>query len=75
MPMRLIKVSTEDCGACKVLERNLKAAGIEYSDATEDEIAKYNVCAVPTLLLVDGDLVIKKHIGILTPEQLKEFTR
>lgn len=78
--MRLIKLYSNSCGPCKVLENNLKQANIEHenvlvaSDKGEELAEKYNVRNIPTLLLLDdNDNLIKKFTGILTPDKLKEF--
>ena len=78
--MRLIKLYSNSCGPCKVLENNLKQANIEHesviitSDKGEELADKYSVRNIPTLLLLDNnDNLIKKFTGILTPDKLKEF--
>lgn len=78
--MKLIKLYSNSCGPCKVLENNLKQANIEHenvlvtSDKGEELVEKYNVRNIPTLLLLDdGNNLIKKFTGILTPDKLKEF--
>lgn len=78
--MKLIKLYSNSCGPCKVLENNLKQANIEHenvlvaSDKGEELVEKYNVRNIPTLLLLDdNDNLIKKFTGILTPDKLKEF--
>ena len=77
--MRLIKLYSNSCGPCKVLENNLKQANIEHesvnitSDKGEELADEYNVRNIPTLLLLDGDNLVKKFTGILTPDKLKEF--
>lgn len=78
--MRLIKLYSNSCGPCKVLENNLKQANIEHenvlvaSDKGEELVEKYNVRNIPTLLLLDdNNNLIKKFTGILTPDKLKEF--
>lgn len=77
--MKLIKLYSNSCGPCKVLENNLKQANIEHenvlvaSDKGEELADKYNVRNIPTLLLLDGDNLVKKFTGILTPDKLKEF--
>ena len=79
--MRLIKLYSNSCGPCKVLENNLKQANIEHesvnitSDKGEELADKYNVRNIPTLLLLDGDNLVKKFTGILTPDKLKEFCK
>ena len=78
--MKLIKLYSNSCGPCKVLENNLKQANIEHesvlvtSDKGEELVEKYSVRNIPTLLLLDdNDNLIKKFTGILTPDKLKEF--
>lgn len=77
--MKLIKLYSDSCGPCKVLKNNLKQANIEHesvnitSDKGEELADKYNVRNIPTLLLLDGDNLVKKFTGILTPDKLKEF--
>lgn len=80
--MKLIKLYSNSCGPCKVLENNLKQANIEHenviitSDKGEELADKYSVRNIPTLLLLDdNDNLIKKFTGILTPDKLKEFCR
>lgn len=78
--MKIIKLYSNSCGPCKVLENNLKQANIEHesilvtSDEGEELADKYNVRNIPTLLLLDdNDNLIKKFTGILTSDKLKEF--
>lgn len=78
--MKIIKLYSNSCGPCKVLENNLKQANIEHenvlvaSDKGEELADKYSVRNIPTLLLLDdNDNLIKKFTGILTPDKLKEF--
>ncbi|MCD8204724.1 MAG: thioredoxin family protein [Coprobacillus sp.] len=62
------------------MDANLKKSGIDYisvnaeDDKYSDMLEKYNVNSVPTLLLFDdNDNLIKKHIGILTVDGIKDF--
>lgn len=77
---KLLKFYSKTCGPCKVLEKNLKQAEVEYKSievSTPDGEAlsyKYGVMTVPTLILTDdnGDM-LKKNVGILNVEQIKHF--
>lgn len=76
--MKVIKVFSPTCGPCKVLEKNLKEAGIDYIDADIStdmgaSIAdKYGVRNVPTLLLVnENDNLVSSLGGIQSVEKLK----
>lgn len=80
--MKLVKVYSETCGPCKVLERNLQDANIEHksidflTDEGEEFVNKYDVRSVPTLLLLDdNDNLLKKHSGLLNVNKLKEFIK
>lgn len=75
--MKIIKFYSDTCGPCKVLDSNLKKAGIEYEsiNANDDEndilVEKYKIRAVPTLIKEDNGIEIARHTGIMTEEQLK----
>lgn len=75
--MKIIKFYSDTCGPCKVLDSNLRKAGIEYEsiNANDDEndvlVEKYKIRAVPTLIKEDNGIEITRHTGIMTEEQLK----
>lgn len=77
--MKIIKFYSDTCGPCKVLDFNLKKAGIEYEsiNANDDEndtiVEKYKIRAVPTLIKEDNGVEIARHVGIMTEEQLKHW--
>lgn len=78
--MQVVKIFSQTCGPCKVLEQNLQKSGIKYisvdvaSDRGDEYIEEYGIRNVPTLLLINDDgTEIKRHTGILTPEECKSF--
>lgn len=77
--MKIIKFYSDTCGPCKVLDSNLKKAGIEYesinanSDENDTLVEKYGIRAVPTLIKEDNGVEIARHVGIMTEEQLKHW--
>ena len=78
--MKLLKIYSDTCGPCKVLEKNLQLANIEYesfniaSEQGEEIVDKYDIRAVPTLILLnDNNEVIKKHTGVMNIEDLRNF--
>lgn len=79
--MKILKFYSETCGPCKVLDSNLKKAGIEYEsinvndDKNNNLIKKYKIQSLPTLIKVDNEKEIARHIGILTVEQLKYWCK
>lgn len=77
--MKIIKFYSDTCGPCKVLDTNLKRAGIAYEsiNANMEEndalVEKYNIRAVPTLIKEENGVEIARHTGIMTEEQLKRW--
>lgn len=78
--MKVLKIYSRTCGPCKVLESNLQFAGIPHESIDvqsiqgEDIAAKYEIRAVPTLILVDDEgKVVKRYTGLLGIEDLKKF--
>lgn len=78
--MKILKFYSNSCGPCKVLEKNLKEAGIEYDSINVtnpdnlDLVTQYGVRGLPTLIKIDDDgAIIDKKVGVLSVEQIKEF--
>ena len=78
--MKVLKIYSRTCGPCETLESNLQLAGIPHESIDvqsiqgEDIAAKYEIRAVPTLILVDDEgKVVKRHTGLLGIEDLKKF--
>jgi len=48
---------------------------VQYIDAQQNsELAgKYGITSVPTMLVVEGESVVKRHTGVMSKQQLKEF--
>ena len=77
--MRVVKFYAKTCGPCKVLGKMLEEIKEEYNldivevDACSDSplVAKYNVRAVPTLVVEQSG----KSIGMCTKEQLINFIK
>lgn len=78
--MKVIKIYSDTCGPCKILEKNLIKSGINYdsininSEEGELMVTRYDIRSIPTLVLIDDDgNMIDKHSGVLTPEGIKYF--
>lgn len=78
--MKLLKFFSPTCGPCKVLDKNLQEAGIQYENIditdenNEELITKYNITSVPTLLGIDdnGNSVLRNR-GILSVNDLIKY--
>lgn len=80
--MRLVKIYSKTCGPCKVLERNLKQSKVHYDSIDintiegEEYVDKYNVKAIPTLLLIgDNDNLVNSVTGVINVEAIKYFAK
>lgn len=78
--MKVVKLFSPTCGPCKVLDKNLKEAGINYTDAdisTDFGVSiaeEHGVRNVPTLLILDRDGKLVSSLGgIQSVEKLKEL--
>lgn len=78
--MKIIKIYSDTCGPCKVLDNNLKAVGIPYeslniaSAEAEDIIEKYEIRSVPTLLAFNNDGELhSKNVGVVGVDYLKSL--
>lgn len=75
--MKIIKFYSDTCGPCKVMDSNLKKAGIEYEsiNINEDEnypmVEKYKIKSIPTIIKEKDNLEVDRFTGIMTAEQLK----
>lgn len=78
---KLIKLYADWCGPCKVLGNMLKDHNIEHESVNIDSpdgeglSIKYNVRAIPTLLVLDeNDNLVRKMSGLpATPTDLTKF--
>lgn len=67
------------CQPCKTLAKTLAATdlGIPVNtvdiDADPTATVEFNVRGVPTVLLMEGTQVVKRHTGTMTAKQLEEF--
>ena len=79
--MKIVKIFSKTCGPCKVLEKNLQLSKIPYESVDietsegEEYADKYNIRALPTLLLLDGDELKDSVTGVINVEAIKYFAR
>lgn len=76
---KLLKFKAVWCGPCKTLSNIMEGAdlGVEVVEIDVDEdtesAVKYNIRGVPTLILVEDGVEMKRTSGVQTLEKLKQW--
>lgn len=76
---RLLRFTASWCQPCKILEANLERADlkmpIEVIDIDQNQVLanEYGIRSVPTLVLLDENVEVKRNVGVKTPKLLKEW--
>lgn len=77
--MKILRFTASWCQPCQSLAKNLEQANLSVPIEVVDidvhtEIASdYGIRSVPTLILFDGNIEVKRTVGVKTIEQLKEW--
>jgi thioredoxin len=77
----VVQFSATWCGPCRILTKTIEANEESLSvrfvkinlDNAQDLAAKYNVRAVPTLILFDNEQEVSRVTGNKTLTQLRDF--
>ncbi|NBP03553.1 MAG: thioredoxin [Proteobacteria bacterium] len=79
---QLLKFSASWCGPCKSLSNNFKYVNlgevelinIDIEEQSEKTI-QYGVRGVPTMVLLEDGVEIKRKTGVLMADQIEEFIK
>lgn len=79
--MKVLKFSADWCKPCQALKQIIEETDlgdVEFQDINVDYdfdvVSKYAVRGFPTLVMVDEDgTEIKRHIGLISASDLKEW--
>jgi thioredoxin 1 len=78
----VLKFYADWCGPCKMLSKtleNLKDNNIPIREVDIDEqtdlAVQYNVRSVPTMVLLENGSEVKRVVGSMPLEKVKEFLR
>lgn len=77
--MRILRFTASWCQPCKGLAMNLASIGtivpIEVIDIDVlPEVAQqYGIRSVPTLVILDGNIEVKRVVGVKTTKELQEW--
>ena len=79
---KLLKFSASWCQPCKALAANMKYVefgDVQYEDVDIDEnmelAKKYGIRGVPTLVLLEDDVEVKRTSGVLMADKIEEFIK
>ena len=78
---RVLRFTASWCEPCKSLAMNLEASGLDLSIEvvdidTHSHIAQeYGIRSVPTLVMLDENIEIKRLIGSKTVNELQEWAQ
>lgn len=76
---KILRFSAEWCQPCKMLAKNLETANIETPiqyvniDEESDLAAQYKIRGVPTLVLLENDVEVKRLVGVKTAAELQTW--
>lgn len=78
---KVLKFTTKNCGACVMLSSVISQVEdlpeiVEIDCEDSPEIAgEYEVYQVPTLVLMENDKEIKRHLGFMSKQQLQGWVK
>lgn len=79
----LLLFTSKTCAPCKGLKPVLQGYAAEHGLELKEvdvatspvDVARNNVRAVPTTILMQDGMVMRKHVGSMSPTDLKDFMR
>ena len=76
---KVIRFTASWCGPCKSLAMNLEQANLQMPievidiDVQSDVAVEYGIRGVPTLVMLDENIEVKRLVGSKTITELKEW--
>lgn len=76
--MKILRFTASWCGPCKSLAMNLEQANLQMPievidiDVQSDVAVEYGIRGVPTLVMLDENIEVKRLVGSKTITELKE---
>ena len=77
--MKILRFTASWCGPCKSLAKNLEEANLSVPievvdvDVQSDIAVEYGIRGVPTLVMLDENIEVKRLVGSKTATELKEW--
>ena len=78
---RILRFTASWCGPCKSLAMNLENANLTipiqvFDIDVHDDLAKeYGIRGVPTLVMLDENIEVKRLVGSKTVNELREWVK
>lgn len=78
---RILRFTASWCEPCKALAMNLESANIEMPievvdiDVHDDLAKEYGIRSVPTLVMLDENIEVKRMVGSKTVKELQEWAQ
>lgn len=79
MSKRILRFTASWCGPCKMLAKNLETTDLGLPievidiDVHNDVASEYGIRSVPTLVMLDGNIEVKRTTGMKTVNQLQDW--
>lgn len=76
---KILRFTASWCGPCKTLAKNLEIADLELPievvdiDVHDDLALEYGIRSVPTLVMMDENIEVKRITGTKTVNELKDW--
>ena len=77
--MKILRFTASWCEPCKTLAKNLEESNLSIPievvdvDVQSDIAVEYGIRGVPTLILLDENIEVKRLVGSKTVTELKEW--
>jgi thioredoxin 1 len=79
MSKRILRFTASWCGPCKSLAKNLEIADIKLPievidiDTNNELAVEYGIRGVPTLVMLDENIEVKRLVGSKTVNELQDW--
>jgi thioredoxin 1 len=76
---KILRFTASWCQPCKGLAMNLMSADLDIPievidiDAYSEVAVEYGIRSVPTLVMLDENIEVKRSSGVMTVQQLKDW--
>ena len=79
--MKVLRFTASWCGPCKMLAKTLEDIDTQIPievidiDENQDLAMNYGIRGVPTLVMLDGDVEVKRLVGMKMKNELSEWLK